>query len=73
MTVAHELSEVPAIGAPEARSGAAVAAQGRAPAYPGAYARDPEGVYIENEEVGRDPDPNVRLQLRKDSESIEGF
>jgi len=48
-------------------------AQNRAPAYPGAYGRDPDGVYIENEEVGRDPDPNVRRQLQNDYGFMYGW
>ena len=38
-------------------------------AYPGEYAhygRDPYGVYVGNQEVGRDPDPNVRQRLLSD-------
>lgn len=32
---------------------------------PASYA-DPYTVYVEGEYIGRDPDPNVRLMLRKD-------
>jgi hypothetical protein len=44
----------------------------------GAYAQSPQGVFVPNygetlgkDYVGTDPDPSVRLQLRKDAESRE--
>ena len=55
--------------------------QAAAPA-PGAYARvapgmpaiaSPNAVYDGQRYVGTDPDPNVRLQLLRDADSIEGF
>lgn len=37
---------------------------------PAAYsARDPYAVYVDGQLVGRDPDPNVRMQLEKDAAS----
>ena len=43
-------------------------AQGGVPYDPGAYrwGPDPYGVYFGSEEVGRDPDPNVRQELQND-------
>ena len=41
---------------------------GGVPYYPGAWHNgpDPYGVYFGNRMVGRDPDPNVRQQLKND-------
>ena len=46
----------------------AFAAQGGVPYQPGAWhaGPDPYGVYFGNQMVGRDPDPNVRQQLKND-------
>ena len=41
---------------------------------PDAVYRAPNAVYDEyGHVIGADPDPNVRLQLRKDADSIDGF
>jgi len=49
---------------------------------PGAYAgvapaalavASPNAIYDGQRYVGTDPDPNVRLQLRRDADSIGGF
>ena len=42
------------------------AAQAYAPSDPGALTVDPYTVVVNGQIVGRDPDPNVRLMLRRD-------
>jgi uncharacterized protein (UPF0333 family) len=44
----------------------AAAAQAYAPSDPGALTVDPYTVVVNGQIVGRDPDPNVRLMLRRD-------
>jgi len=53
----------------------AYGASGGVPFDAGAYHRgpDPDGVYFGNEEVGRDPDPNVRQQLQNDYGHLYGW
>jgi hypothetical protein len=44
----------------------AAAAQAYAPSDPGALTVDPYTVVVNGQIIGRDPDPNVRLMLRRD-------
>lgn len=64
-------SAAPAFARTHSHAAAAGAYARVAPA--AAAAQVPNAVYENGRYIGTDPDPNVRLQLRKDANGIQGF